>query len=94
MNRQPGLYKPETTFAPYPGTAPFELLRHRRQRVTTTGHRMGEWHQNARLSDDDVRCLREMHKAGVAGYRVLAYVWGCGMSTIRDVVTYRTRTDA
>lgn len=54
------------------------------------GYRMGEHHQKARLSDDDVRRMREMNARGI-GYRRLRKLFGCGESTARDICTYRTR---
>lgn len=45
------------------------------------------------LNDVQVREIRAMHKPGVrgSGYGALAKKYGVGESTIRDVVTYRSR---
>ena len=59
-----------------------------------TGHRVGEWHHRARLSDVQVRAMRETYRFGLAGYRRLARIYGCGQSTARDIVTLRTRASA
>jgi hypothetical protein len=59
-----------------------------------TGHRVGECHQNARLTDAQVRAIREEYMPYVSGYGYLARKYGCGESTIRDIVQYRTRTAA
>lgn len=59
-----------------------------------TGHRVGEWHQRARLTDEQVRQIRAKHMAYVRGYGALAKEYGCGESTIRDIVQFRTRASA
>lgn len=54
------------------------------------GYRVGECHQHAKLTDDQVRAMRKLHAEGF-GYRKLARLYGCGESTARDICTYRTR---
>ena len=58
-----------------------------------TGHRMGEQHHRARLSDAQVVEIRAAHRPGEhgLGYGALASRYGVGESTIRDIITYRTR---
>jgi hypothetical protein len=56
-----------------------------------TGHRMGEHHQKARLTDAQVAEMRAKHVPYVYGYKRLAVDYGCGESTARDICTYRTR---
>lgn len=75
-------------------------------RRAATGHRVGEWHQNAKLLDADVVRMRflatssralglqQSGRTGFGGYRWLGRLFGCGPSTARDIVTYRTRGDA
>lgn len=58
-----------------------------------TGHRVGECHQKAKLTDIQVKEMRELHGPGV-GYETLAKMYGCGISTARDICTYRTRWQA
>ena len=58
-----------------------------------TGHRVGECLQRAKLSDAQVREIRSLHGAGW-GYVRLARRFGCGTSTVRDIVTYATRWNA
>lgn len=63
------------------------------------GYRVGECHQRAKLSDEKVRQMRETYQTWKEegkhkGYEALAKVFGCGVSTARDIVTYRTRIDA
>jgi transposase len=58
-----------------------------------TGHRVGETHGKAKLTDAQVREMRKLHSQGI-GYRRLAKRFGCGISTVRDIVLYRTRWSA
>jgi hypothetical protein len=58
-----------------------------------TGHRVGECHQRARLTDAHVRAMREDRAAGLS-YGRLALKYGCGISTARDIVNYWTRASA
>lgn len=48
-------------------------------------------HHRANLSDDQVSAMRKEHIAYVVGYETLAKKYGCGISTARDICTYRTR---
>ena len=52
-------------------------------------------HHLAKLTMDQVRQMRAEHVAGKrgAGYLALATKFGCGVSTARDICTYRTRPD-
>lgn len=59
-----------------------------------SGHRVGEHHQHAKLSDDQVKAMRAEYVPGVIGYETLAKKYGCGISTARDICTYRTRWSA
>lgn len=54
------------------------------------GYRVGESHHRARLSDEDVGLIRTLHDAGL-GYSRIASKFECGVSTVRDIVTFRTR---
>ena len=56
-----------------------------------TGHRVGECHHRAKLSDKTVEEIRHAYVLGEGGYQTLAKRFGCGVSTVRDIVTYRTR---
>jgi hypothetical protein len=61
-----------------------------------TGHRIGESHHRSRLSDSqvkEIRNLREMNKK-VYSYKKLSIIYGCGETTIRDIVQFRTRWNA
>jgi len=59
-----------------------------------TGHRVGEWHQRAKLSDEQVRKMRELRKFRGTSYAKLAALFGCGESTARDITNYMTRASA
>jgi hypothetical protein len=72
--------------------------RPRRRTASTTRprgrHPHGETHYRARLSDAEVREMRELHQRARKGYESLAQIFGCGTSTARDICTGRTRRDA
>jgi DNA invertase Pin-like site-specific DNA recombinase len=51
-------------------------------------------HHRAKLTDEQVRQLREQYQAHVVGYATLAKKYGCGVSTVRDIVNYYTRPGA
>lgn len=48
-------------------------------------------HHRAKLTDKQVADMRKQHLAYVVGYETLAKRFGCGVSTARDICTYRTR---
>ena len=61
-----------------------------------TGHRCGERHHRAKLTDSQVREMRTIYaewkvKRLRRGYSTLAAMFGCGVSTARDIITLRTR---
>lgn len=55
-----------------------------------TGHRTGQSHGRAELTDEQVERMRVLNEYGW-GYKTLAWLFGCGISTARDICTYRTR---
>lgn len=59
-----------------------------------TGHRVGECHQKAKLTDEQVRQLRQDHDNDLGGYRTLAKKYGSKPSTVRDIVNGWTRGTA
>ena len=59
-----------------------------------TGHRVGERHQRAKLSDAQVRAMRAEYERGGTSYARLAMKYGCGQATVRDIVKYWTRASA
>lgn len=62
-----------------------------RVRRSHTGHRVGECHQRARLSGDDVRLIRQLHVEGL-GYGTIAQKFDVSKSTVSDVCHGRHRT--
>jgi len=48
-------------------------------------------HHRAKLLTEKVKAMRAEHLPYVIGYETLARKFGCGVSTARDICTYRTR---
>ena len=59
-----------------------------------TGHRVGACHQKANLSTEQIEALRADYAAKRGGYVTLGRLYGCGASTVRDIVQFRTRWTA
>ena len=53
--------------------------------------RRGEEHHRAKLTDAEVELMRQMHEEGDLSLCVLAVAFGVGKSTVRQIVTYRSR---
>jgi len=66
--------------------------------VTDRGIRVGEHHQHAKLSNEQVDYIRGLYEEGLFGYRSLVRVckdlWGIEVSrdTVKDIVKYRRRS--
>jgi len=58
------------------------------------GWRIGASHPKARLTDEQVREIRYQREAHNRSYGWLAQRFGCGESTIRDIIKYKTRYNA
>lgn len=58
---------------------------------SVTGHRVGEWHQRAKLSTEQVQEMRQLRQRHGMSYKALSERFGCGVSTARDIVNYWTR---
>ena len=56
------------------------------------GHRRGEAHPRAKLSDNDVALIRTLHERHGLGYGTLAAKFETSKSTVRNVCTYHTRS--
>jgi hypothetical protein len=56
-----------------------------------SGCRVGASHQKAKLTSEQVAEMRAIYETGGKGYGFLAEIYGCGTSTVRDIVQYRTR---
>lgn len=57
---------------------------------------MKKKHHRAKLDFSQVQDMRNVYEKWKAagankGYEALAIIFGCGVSTARDIVTYRTR---
>lgn len=59
-----------------------------------TGHRVGECHQKAKLTDAQVRNVRDARKRFGWSYKELGKFFGVSPWTVRDICTYRTRASA
>ena len=60
------------------------------------GYRVGECHHRAKLTDAQVKDMRQLYTewknaGGRKGYCALAEMFECGISTVRDIVKHRTR---
>ena len=62
--------------------------------MSLTKHRRGEAHFRAKLTDAEVRDMRKRHNQEGWGYGRCARAFNCGVSTARDIITYRTRNSA
>jgi hypothetical protein len=51
----------------------------------------GPAHPRAKLTTAQVDEMRDIYESGGVGYGYLAEIFGCGISTARDIVKYRTR---
>lgn len=60
-------------------------------RINANGLRVGEDHQNAKLTDREVDRIRELHESGRYSYRTLAEMFEIAKSTVCDIVKYRRR---
>lgn len=60
-------------------------------RRAPTGHRVGQDHHRAKLSDAEVAAMRAEYLPYVRGYGYLGRKYGCSPWTARDICTYRTR---
>jgi DNA invertase Pin-like site-specific DNA recombinase len=74
-----------------------QFLLRRWQTVTTTGKtnrgngwRCGESHHRAKISDRDVKLMRELHEDGLMVSEI-ARKFECKRSTVSDIVHYRHR---
>ena len=58
--------------------------------VNEHGYRVGQDHQNAKLSDREADLIRQLHKQGM-GYQRLADKFGVCKSTIASICKYQRR---
>lgn len=69
-------------------------MKERRLTRSPSGRRCGVSHQNAKLTTEQVKEMRAIREAIGASYAALAYKFGCGESTARDIVNYWTRVSS
>lgn len=62
-----------------------------RVRRSPNGNRIGESHPRARLSDDDVSLMRELHEQHDVSYRELGEKFDTPYRSVRDICQYRRR---
>lgn len=62
--------------------------------VNEAGRRVGESHQNAKLSDDDVRLILELHGYHGMGYKKLASKFDVGSACIQKICNGSRRARA
>lgn len=56
-----------------------------------SGHRVGESHHRAKLSDEQVDLIRDLHEEYGFGYKKLAHVFKVSRDTIRQICLYMRR---
>lgn len=60
-------------------------------KVNERGLRVGEDHQNAKITDHEVELMRRMHEVDKIGYRRLAKIFDLSKTTVRNICNYRWR---
>ena len=59
--------------------------------VNEQGYRIGSSHHNARISDEIVDKLRDLHEEEEIGYRRLAKMFGLPRSVVQKICNYERR---
>lgn len=59
--------------------------------VNEQGYRIGMSHHNARLPDDVIDKIRDMHEDNGIGYRKLAKIFNIPLSNIKKICKYERR---
>ena len=59
--------------------------------VNDRGCRIGQYHHNAKLSDEVIDRIRAMHEDDGIGYRMIAKLLNISRHTIRDICRYERR---
>lgn len=60
--------------------------------INDRGLRLGEDHQNATLTNDEVEMMRELHREGLS-YKILAVKFEVSKSTVAMICRYERRGD-
>lgn len=66
-------------------------MKHETLTLNDRRYRIGETHHRAKLTDEQVDRMRELHEEQGVGYRTLAKMFDVSKSTARDICTYRIR---
>ena len=81
----------------FPKTITKQILLRKWRAVDTTGrtsrgpgHRVGESHNRAKLTDHDVELIRQLHEGGMKQI-VIAKKFDCSPANISEIVNYRHR---
>ena len=59
--------------------------------VNENGYRIGSSHHNARISDEVVEQIRDLHEEQGLGYRKLANMFGLTRSYVQKICNYERR---
>lgn len=59
--------------------------------VNEQGYRIGSSHHNAKIPDEIVDAIRDMHEDHGVGYRKLAVIFNLPRGTIQKICTYERR---
>lgn len=96
-NRQHIGAKPHVLAAFLMGSLLYRIDRLRKNKMQASigtneiGYRVGESHQLAKLSDNQIEEMRTLYEAGRHGYSRLAKLFNVPKRTVRDIVNYRRR---
>jgi transposase len=66
-------------------------MTHKTLTLNDRRYRIGESHHRAKLTDEQVDQMRELHEEQGIGYRTLAKQFDVSKRTVRDIVHYKTR---
>lgn len=55
------------------------------------GVRLGQYHQNAKLTDQQVDQIRQLHEEGGLSYRQISRLLGVALGTVRCLCAYKRR---
>lgn len=59
--------------------------------VGERGVPIGEHHPGAKLTDEQVDYMRELHEEGLVGYKTLGRFFGVSWNTVKDICKFRRR---
>ena len=59
--------------------------------VDANGNAVGQYHHRAKLTDEQVELIRDLHEEGAMGYRTLARYFGVSRETIKKICRFERR---